>query len=52
MAPVALAAVDAALEPAAADALAMRESFSSPSGWNGMLEHYAQVAARIGATRG
>ncbi len=40
------------LEAYGADALAMRESFSSPSGWNGMLEHYAQVAARIGATRG
>ena len=29
-----------------ADAQAMRDTFSSPSGWNGMLEHYAQVAAR------
>ena len=40
------------LEAYGADALAMRESFSSPSGWNGMLEHYAAVAMRIGATRG
>ena len=40
------------LEAYGADALAMRESFSSPSGWNGMLEHYAEVAMRIGATRG
>ena len=40
------------LEAYGADALAMRESFSSPNGWNGMLEHYAQVAARTGPTRG
>ena len=40
------------LEAYGADALAMRESFSAPSGWNGMLEHYAEVAMRIGATRG
>ena len=40
------------LEAYGADAQAMRESFSSPSGWNGMLEHYAEVATRIGATRG
>ena len=24
------------------DAQAMRDTFDSPSGWNGMLEHYAQ----------
>jgi hypothetical protein len=29
-----------------AHALAMRDTFSSPQGWNGMLEHYAQVAVR------
>jgi len=29
-----------------ADAMAMHDAFSSPSGWNGMLEHYAQVAGR------
>jgi uncharacterized protein YndB with AHSA1/START domain len=31
------------------DAPAMREAFDSPNGWNGMLEHYAQVAGRIAA---
>ena len=36
------------LEVYGADALAMREAFGSPNGWNGMLEHYAAVA---GATR-
>ena len=34
------------LDAYGADAPAMRETFSSPTGWNGMLEHYAQVAAR------
>ena len=34
-----------------ADAPAMREAFSSPNGWNGMLEHYAQVAGQIAAAR-
>ena len=24
----------------------MRDAFDSPNGWNGMLEHYAVVAAR------
>jgi hypothetical protein len=34
------------LDAYGADALAMRDTFSSPGGWNGMLEHYAQVAGR------
>ncbi len=33
-----------------ADATAMRETFDSPDGWNGMLDHYAQVLA--GRARG
>jgi len=33
------------LEAYGADAMAMREAFASPSGWNGMLEHFAVVAA-------
>ena len=33
------------------DAPAMRATFDSPNGWNGMLEHYAQVAARSAAAR-
>lgn len=33
-----------------ADAMAMRDAFGSPNGWNGMLDHYAQVLA--GRTRG
>ena len=36
------------LEAYGADATAMRDTFDSPNGWNGMLEHYAKVA---GATR-
>ncbi len=28
-----------------ADAMAMRDTFSSPNGWTGMLDHYAQVLA-------
>ena len=40
------------LDAYGADAAMMRESFGSPNGWNGMLEHYAQVAGRIGAARG
>ncbi len=34
------------LEAYGADALAMRDTFASPNGWGGMLEHYAEVAAR------
>jgi len=34
------------LEAYGADAMAMHDTFSSPNGWNGMLEHYAQVASR------
>jgi hypothetical protein len=34
------------LEAYGAQAAAMRDTFSSPNGWNGMLEHYAAVAAR------
>jgi hypothetical protein len=33
------------------DAAAMRETFSSPNGWNGMLEHFAKVAGEIATTR-
>jgi len=36
------------LEAYGTAALAMRDAFGSPNGWNGMLEHYAVVA---GATR-
>lgn len=32
------------------DAIAMRDAFGSPNGWNGMLDHYAQVVA--GRARG
>lgn len=34
------------LDAYGADALAMHEAFSSPNGWNGMLEHFAEVASR------
>ena len=34
------------LEAYGADAIAMQETFDSPSGWNGMLDHYAEVAGR------
>ena len=34
------------LEAYGADAMAMRDTFASPNGWNGMLEHYAEVAGR------
>jgi uncharacterized protein YndB with AHSA1/START domain len=37
------------LEAYGADAMAMRDAFASPNGWNGMLDHYAQVA---GSARG
>jgi hypothetical protein len=40
------------LDAYGADAQAMRESFSSPSGWNGMMEHYARIAGGIDRTRG
>ena len=36
------------LEAYGAEAMAMRDAFGSPNGWNGMLDHFAQVA---GATR-
>ena len=32
------------LEAYGADAAAMRDAFGSPKGWNGMLDHFAQVA--------
>ncbi|MFO1219680.1 MAG: SRPBCC family protein [Burkholderiaceae bacterium] len=35
------------LEVYGADAIAMRDAFASPNGWNGMLDHYAAVAARM-----
>jgi hypothetical protein len=31
------------------DAAAMRDAFDSPNGWNGMLEHYAQVVDALAA---
>jgi len=34
------------LEAYGADAMAMRDAFGSPNGWNGMLEQFAQVAGR------
>lgn len=34
------------LEAYGAQAVAMRDAFASPNGWNGMLEHFAAVAAR------
>jgi uncharacterized protein YndB with AHSA1/START domain len=34
------------LEAYGPEALAMRDAFASPSGWGGMLEHYAEVAGR------
>jgi hypothetical protein len=34
------------LEAYGADAIAMHETFNSPNGWNGMLDHYAVVAGR------
>ena len=42
------------LEAYGADAVAMHEAFSSPNGWNGMLEHFARVAgaARTSTTAG
>lgn len=36
------------LQAYGADALAMHETFGSPNGWTGMLEHYAEVAAARG----
>jgi uncharacterized protein YndB with AHSA1/START domain len=39
------------LEAYGADAVAMHEAFNSPNGWNGMLEHYATVTARLAAQR-
>jgi hypothetical protein len=38
------------LEAYGADAIAMQETFNSPNGWNGMLDHYAEVASRPVAT--
>jgi len=35
------------LEAYGADALAMRDAFGSPNGWNGMLEHYALVTGAM-----
>ena len=40
------------LEAYGADAMAMRDAFGSPNGWNGMLDHFAQVAGGAGATPG
>ena len=34
------------LEAYGADAMAMHDAFSSPNGWNGMLDHFAQVAGQ------
>jgi hypothetical protein len=30
--------------------MAMHDTFSSPNGWNGMLEHFAQVTSQRAAT--
>jgi uncharacterized protein YndB with AHSA1/START domain len=38
------------LEAYGADAMAMHDAFNSPNGWNGMLDHYAEVAGRPVAT--
>jgi len=38
------------LEAYGADSMAMHEAFNSPNGWNGMLDHYAEVAGRPVAT--
>lgn len=35
------------LEAYGDQALAMQQVFSSPTGWNGMLDHYAQVAGQL-----
>jgi len=35
------------LEAYGADAMAMRDAFGSPNGWNGMLDHFAQVAGQM-----
>lgn len=34
------------LETYGTDAMAMHEAFSSPNGWNGMRDHFAQVAGQ------
>jgi hypothetical protein len=39
------------LDAYGADAVTMRDAFNSPTGWNGMLEHYAQVTGRMAAAR-
>jgi len=39
------------LDAYGADELAMHEAFNSPNGWNGMLEHYAEVTSRLAAER-
>ena len=39
------------LEAYGADEVAMHEAFNSPTGWNGMLEHYAEVTGRLAAER-
>lgn len=38
------------LDAYGADAIAMHDTFSSPNGWNGMLEHFAQVTSQRAAT--
>ena len=40
------------LEVFGADAAAMHDTFSSPNGWGGMLEHYAEVASARQAQAG
>jgi hypothetical protein len=40
------------LDAYGADAAAMRDAFASPNGWNGMLDHFAQVVGEIAAARG
>ena len=42
---------DRSLEAYGADAPAMHETFNSPQGWNGILDDYAVVTARLAAER-
>ena len=40
------------LEVYGVDAAAMHDTFSSPDGWGGMLEHYAEMASRRASAAG
>jgi uncharacterized protein YndB with AHSA1/START domain len=39
------------LEAYGADVATMRDAFGSPNGWNGMLDHFAEVAGRASPAR-